>query len=90
MQESGYDFSGVHKPTNDKDNYSLAYAEFTVPLVKAVQEQQKVIEALQKQLTDQIKHNGELKAELTQKENTMNARLETLEALMQKGKVSLR
>ncbi|MCD6013882.1 MAG: hypothetical protein K0Q79_3744 [Flavipsychrobacter sp.] len=41
--ETGYNFDGVHKPTNENDNYSLVYAEFTVPLVKAVQEQQQVI-----------------------------------------------
>ena len=39
----GYDFSGVDKPKNDKDFYGLRYAEFTVPLVKAVQEQQQII-----------------------------------------------
>ena len=33
-----YDFSGVHKPTGSKDVYGLSYAEFVVPLVKAVQE----------------------------------------------------
>ena len=33
-----YDFSGVDKPKNDKDLYGLRYAEFVVPLVKAVQE----------------------------------------------------
>lgn len=40
----GYDFSGVDKPKNNEDHYSLRYAEFVVPLVKAVQEQQTVIE----------------------------------------------
>jgi hypothetical protein len=54
-QESGYDFSGVHKPTNDKDNYGLAYAEFTVPLVKAVQELNAKNEALQKQVEELLK-----------------------------------
>jgi hypothetical protein len=61
-QQLGYNFSGIHKPTNDKDNYSLAYGEFTVPLVKAVQEQQKIIgdqqktiRDLQKQLEDVMK-----------------------------------
>lgn len=34
----GFDFSGVDKPKNPNDFYSLRYAEFTVPLVKAVQE----------------------------------------------------
>jgi hypothetical protein len=36
----GYDFSGVDAPKNDKDLYALRYAEFVIPLVKAVQEQQ--------------------------------------------------
>jgi len=34
----GFDFSGVDKPKNEKDYYGLRYSEFTVPLVKAVQE----------------------------------------------------
>jgi len=37
-QEMGYDFSGVDPAKNDKDLYGLRYAEFVVPLVKAVQE----------------------------------------------------
>jgi trimeric autotransporter adhesin len=41
---SGYDFSGIHKPQNSKDLYALSYESFVVPLVKAVQEQQKIIE----------------------------------------------
>lgn len=43
--KSGFDFDGVDKPQNDKDLYGLRYAEFVVPLVKAVQEQQAIIEA---------------------------------------------
>ncbi len=31
-------FDAVHVPTNAQDNYGLAYAQFVVPLVKAVQE----------------------------------------------------
>jgi len=42
----GYDFSGVDAPKNDSDFYGLRYATFVVPLVKAVQEQQEMIEAL--------------------------------------------
>ena len=34
----GYDFDGVNKPQNEKDNYSLVYADFVPSLVKAVQE----------------------------------------------------
>jgi hypothetical protein len=61
-----YDFSGVDVPKNDKDMYGLRYADFVVPLVKAVQElskmndslnnqnqtQQKQIDNLQKQIDD--------------------------------------
>jgi hypothetical protein len=37
-KDLNYDFSGVDAPKNDKDLYALRYAEFVVPLVKAVQE----------------------------------------------------
>ncbi|MGB4774203.1 MAG: T9SS type A sorting domain-containing protein [Daejeonella sp.] len=53
-QETGYNFNGIHKPENSTDNYSLAYGQFVVPLVKAVQEQEQKIELLQKQL-DELK-----------------------------------
>lgn len=45
-QECGFDFSGVVKPENEQSQYHLGYSEFVVPLVKAVQEQQKEIEEL--------------------------------------------
>ena len=64
-KEIGYDFSGVDPAKNDKDLYGLRYAEFVVPLVKAVQEldenqkaeiksQNEEIEALKKQI-DELK-----------------------------------
>lgn len=37
-KELGFNFSGVDAAKNDKDLYGLRYAEFVVPLVKAVQE----------------------------------------------------
>jgi len=43
---ASYDFSGVDAPKNEDDYYGLRYAEFVVPLVKAVQEQQEMIEQL--------------------------------------------
>lgn len=43
-RELGYDFSGVDKPKNENDFYGLRYAEFVVPLVKGMQEQQELIE----------------------------------------------
>ena len=33
-----FDFSAVKKPVRSDDYYSLSYAEFVVPLVKAIQE----------------------------------------------------
>ncbi|MEP6747808.1 MAG: tail fiber domain-containing protein [Bacteroidota bacterium] len=48
-QKTGYDFDGVKIPVTDKQYYSLSYASFVVPLVKAMQEQQLVIEDLKKQ-----------------------------------------
>src|SRR5881409_3833120 len=37
-KELHYDFSGVDAAKNENDVYGLRYAEFVVPLVKAVQE----------------------------------------------------
>jgi trimeric autotransporter adhesin len=53
----GYDFDGVDKPKNDKDYYGLRYAQFVVPLVKGMQEQQKIIDAQQKQIDLLITQN---------------------------------
>jgi trimeric autotransporter adhesin len=50
-RETGYNFSGVDKPKNENDFYGLRYAEFVMPLVKAIQEQQQVIEELKKRIT---------------------------------------
>ncbi len=56
-RELGYDFSGVDKPKNEDDFYGLRYAEFVVPLVKGMQEQQELIEELSnenKQMKDEL------------------------------------
>ena len=50
LKEKGYNLSLVHTPTNPTDNYSIAYGELVVPLVKAVQEQQKMIDELKKEI----------------------------------------
>lgn len=71
----GYNFSGVDKPKNDKDLYSLRYSEFVVPLVKAVQEQQQTIETMEKQNEEQKK----LVTEQQRIINEMQKRLEKLE-----------
>ena len=51
-KELGFSFSGVDAPQNENDHYGLRYAQFTVPLVKAVQEQQLQIELLQNQINE--------------------------------------
>ena len=47
VNETGFSFNGVDKPDTKDGFYGIRYAEFVVPLVKAVQEQQIVIEQLQ-------------------------------------------
>ncbi|MCX6277412.1 MAG: tail fiber domain-containing protein [Bacteroidetes bacterium] len=50
----GFDFSGVDAPKNENDYYGLRYAEFVVPLVKGMQEQQQMIIQL-KQVNEELK-----------------------------------
>lgn len=50
-KQLGFDFSGIDVPKNDTDFYGLRYAEFVVPLTKAVQE----LEAENQNLKTQIK-----------------------------------
>lgn len=76
----GYDFDGVHKPENNKDYYSLSYASFVVPLAKAVQEQQQMIESqnsadqkLQQQIDELKKANENLLATLKQQQALLTA-----------------
>lgn len=51
-QEIGYDFDGVNHPQNEKDNYSLEYADFVPSLVKSVQELSAENAFLQKQIEE--------------------------------------
>lgn len=69
---SGYDFSGVIKPRSAKEHYSLSYDAFVVPLVKAVQEQQAVINAQQQQLQEQQRVNETLNKQLDELQRQMN------------------
>ncbi|MBU1012060.1 MAG: tail fiber domain-containing protein [Bacteroidetes bacterium] len=88
-QELGYDFSGIDKPDNENDYYGLRYAEFTVPLVKAVQEQQKVIETLIeeiRQLKEQANHKqsvlSKLEVENATIKSAFESRLKKLEEML--------
>ena len=55
-QESNYAFSGITFPKNDQELYTLSYESFVVPLVKAVQEQQAMIEELKSKLAEVEKY----------------------------------
>ena len=48
--DAGFEFSGVDKPRTSDGLYALRYADFVVPLVKAIQEQQAMIVELQGQV----------------------------------------
>lgn len=65
-QEIGYDFDGVNHPQNDKDNYSIVYADFVPSLVKAVQE-------LSKQNDDKDAKINDLEARLAKLETLLSA-----------------
>ncbi|HYK43909.1 MAG TPA: tail fiber domain-containing protein, partial [Parafilimonas sp.] len=84
-KQVGYDFSGVDEPKNEKDLYGLRYAEFVVPLVKAVQELSKMndekdskIHNLQNQLNDQQKQIDELKSMIVSNRPTANSQQSTI------------
>ena len=55
--ELGYNFDGLHIPTNENDHYSIAYGQLIMPLIKSVQELKVKNDELSKQ-------NEAMKAEL--------------------------
>ena len=59
-KESGYDFSGVRQEKDENQLYSISYAQFVVPLVKAVQEQQVEIEQLKQDNQRLVQDNAQL------------------------------
>ncbi|MGB4929103.1 MAG: tail fiber domain-containing protein, partial [Chitinophagales bacterium] len=52
-QKLNYEFSGVDAPDNETDVYGLRYAQFVVPMIQAMQEQQQEIESLKTLLIQQ-------------------------------------
>ena len=63
----GFEFSGIDLPKNENDHYSLRYAEFVVPLVKAVQELSKENEALKNKLASYESRLAEIESMLLSK-----------------------
>jgi len=48
-KECGFNFPGIDVPRNDKEVYTLRYADFIMPMVKAIQELNSKNEELQKE-----------------------------------------
>jgi len=72
--DCGYTFDGIHIPADTSNGYyNLAYSQFVVPLVKAIQEQQQTIDSLRTALANQQKDSII---------SSMNNRLTQLEALV--------
>ena len=70
-RESQYDFSGVSSPTSPDGLYSLRYADFVMPLVKAVQE-----------LSQTNTEQSQAIALLQSQNASLITRIENLEALL--------
>lgn len=62
--EIDFDFDAVSTPKDESDIYRLAYSIFVVPLVKAVQEQQAIIEENKASIQELRNEIEELKARL--------------------------
>jgi hypothetical protein len=80
-----YDFSGVDKPQSKDGLYGLRYAEFVVPLVKAVQELSKqndelgiMNDELKKTAEQQQTHIHDLESRLAKLESLMNGNQATI------------
>ena len=62
----GYRFSGVDVPKDAQGLYGLRYADFVVPMVKAMQEQQVIMETQEKKIQVLDKEMEQLKTQVAQ------------------------
>ncbi|MBK9337650.1 MAG: tail fiber domain-containing protein [Lewinellaceae bacterium] len=81
-RQIGYAFDGVNAPKNTTDNYSIAYSQFVPSLVKAVQEQQTLIEAQQAEI-EQLKKRDAENATLRAQLDAQKAQLDKITAALQ-------
>ncbi len=77
-EEIGYDFSGLNKPQNEKDNYSLVYADFVPSLVKSVQELSAMVDKKDADIETLQKENKQQQQLI----NTLITRLDKIEQAM--------
>jgi hypothetical protein len=68
-KELNYDFSGVDKPENENGLYGLRYAEFVVPITKAIQELDALLKEKDAKLLSQQIQIDELKTMVNQLKN---------------------
>lgn len=73
-----YDFSGVDAPKNKEDFYGLRYAEFVVPLVKAVQELSAQNKQLKEEMQQQINDLKDMVAKLMNKQSLTRGTIATI------------
>ncbi len=74
-KELNYNFSGIDAAKNNKDLYGLRYAEFVVPLVKAVQE-------TDENQNSKLKKQNDAIAALQNENRELKERLKNLETLL--------
>ena len=75
----GFDFDGVSTPENETDLYGIRYAEFVVPLVKAMQEQQEMIDGQQEVIDGQQSTIEQQKNDFQKQLQLLLERIEALE-----------
>lgn len=66
------DFSGLVRPKNENDFYSIRYAEFVVPLINSIQEQEVKISDLTESNLELLKRIEDLETKLNKLVNTTN------------------
>jgi hypothetical protein len=64
IKKTGFSFSGVEAPQNEQDHYSIRYAAFVVPLVKAVQELSAKLDEQERKFEEQQLEMVELRQKL--------------------------
>lgn len=82
VKKTGYVFSGVEAPQNEHDHYSIRYAAFVVPLVKAVQELTAKLNEHEKKSEEQQLEIAALKQKLGLSEEGTNGVNSTMKAAL--------
>lgn len=83
LRDMNIEFSGLHRPdpSNPTSHYTIGYSQFVMPLVKAVQEQQGLIEGQQRIINEQENKNIELQELLESSEGVLSDLIKRIEVL---------